>query len=97
MGLGTGGIWAEQAPEVFKDALQMGYRLFDLAREYRNEHIMGAALRQSGVDRREVFLQTKVWPTQLGFEPTSRAIATSLRELGVAYIDHYMLHWPRYE
>jgi diketogulonate reductase-like aldo/keto reductase len=57
---------------------------------------MGSVLKEAAIDRREVFLQSKVWPTQLGFGPTSRAIAASLQQLGTAYIDQYMLHWPRY-
>lgn len=96
IGLGTGGIYLEDAHAVFTTALAQGYRLFDLAREYRNEHLLAEALATSGVPRSEVFLQTKVWPTQLGFQPTLRAISTSLQQLRTGYIDHYMLHWPRY-
>mmetsp|Transcript_7984 Transcript_7984/g.13258 ORF Transcript_7984/g.13258 Transcript_7984/m.13258 type:complete len:595 (-) Transcript_7984:75-1859(-) len=97
LGLGTGGIFVEQALEVFTSAVRMGYRLFDLAREYGNEHIIKQLInkRPNGVDRSELFLETKVWPTQLGFGPTTRAISTSLRELGVTYIDLYLLHWAR--
>lgn len=108
---------------MFTDALTLGYRLFDLAREYENEDIVPQALQrvaqlhnaqcelprgmrthpdacraetaQAGpVARDELFLQSKVWPTELGFEPTSAAIMTSLRVLQTNYIDQYMLHWP---
>ena len=100
VGLGTGGI--NYPPEkgglemVFRTALDLGYRLFDLAREYQNEHIMGFVLnklRLENFDRSEIFLQSKVWPTQLGFIPTSDALFTTLDELSSHYIDMYMLHW----
>ncbi|KAJ1416773.1 NADP-dependent oxidoreductase domain-containing protein [Ochromonadaceae sp. CCMP2298] len=95
MGLGTGGIFLEQAMEVFSNALSLGYRMFDLAREYGNEHVIKELLNNGLAKRGEIFLATKVWPTELGFEPTSKAITTSLREMGTTYIDLYMLHWPR--
>ena len=50
----------------------------------------------SGVARSDVILQTKVWPTELGFEATSHAIAASLEALKTPYIDSYLIHWPRY-
>lgn len=123
VGLGTGGVYLEDALDVFTDALSLGYRLFDLAREYGNEHVIPQALQRAQelqaaqceqpreerdfpdacdsqavgarpVQRRELFLQSKVWPTELGYEPTSAAIATSLRLLQSNYVDLYMLHWP---
>jgi diketogulonate reductase-like aldo/keto reductase len=97
VGLGTGGIPHDRAPQVFSEALRLGYRLFDLAREYGNEPVAAQMLAGPGAaaDRSKVFLQSKVWPTQLGFAPTTRALAASLRELRTTYIDQYMLHWPR--
>jgi diketogulonate reductase-like aldo/keto reductase len=95
MGLGTGGIYLELALEVFSTAVSLGYRMFDLAREYGNEHIIKLLLKEGRVLRGEVFLATKVWPTELGFGPTTRAISTSLSDIHTTYIDLYMLHWPR--
>jgi diketogulonate reductase-like aldo/keto reductase len=95
--LGTGGIPRDQEAQVFSEALRLGYRLFDLGREYGNEPAAAQMLAEPGAaaGRSEVFLQSKVWPTQLGFAPTTAALATSLWELRSTYVDQYMLHWPR--
>ena len=71
--------------------------MLDSAREYNNERIIGDTileLRNSHFARRDVFIVSKVWPTQLGVAPTRRAVTTSLRELGTNYVDMYLLHWP---
>lgn len=96
IGLGTGGIYLEESEKVFRQAIAVGYQLFDLAREYGNEFIMGNVLRsiQAEHTRDLFFLETKVWPTQLGFLPTSNAIIDSLNDLQTSYIDLYLLHWP---
>ena len=103
VGLGTGGLWREQTAEVMKSAIDEGYRLLDLAREYGNEHIVPevlsnyqGVLRGAGsIKRVDLFLETKVWPTQLGFGPTSNAIADSLHAMQTNYINLYLLHWPK--
>lgn len=99
IGLGTGGLFHEESPRVFREAIDAGYRLFDMAREYGNEHIMGNLLQdllneKNPIQRKDLFLETKVWPTELGFLPTSQAIDASLNEYHTNYIDLYMLHWP---
>lgn len=100
VGLGTGGILREDSKEVFTSALSIGYQLFDLAREYGNEHIMGYILDNHGLVsderflRKNNFFETKVWPTNLGFIPTTREIYVSMAELFTNYIDLYLLHWP---
>lgn len=98
VGLGTGGL---QSPEIsISAALSAGYRMLDLAREYRNEHVVQRIFQTQGSNatsfpqRREVFLLTKVWPTELGFTPTQKAIRKSLFDLRTSYIDAYLLHWP---
>lgn len=95
VGLGTGGLDPDRAHELLASSVSMGYRLFDSAREYRNEHILGDLLRDNLVSRAELFLETKVWPTELGFVPTSRAVEASLTDFGSSYVDLYLLHWPR--
>lgn len=103
VGLGTGGLWREQTAEVMKMAIDEGYRLLDLAREYGNEHIVPevlstyqSVLRGSGsIKRVDLYLESKVWPTQLGFEPTRKAITESLRAMQTDYINLYLLHWPK--
>jgi len=99
LGLGTGGLYQEEAKEVIKNALNIGYRSLDLAREYKNEHIVGDLLFEMAGDesfpnRADVFIETKVWPTDLGFRPTRDAVSQSLFDLKTSHVDLYMLHWP---
>ena len=99
IGLGTGGLQGgAETSETFHTALNLGYRLFDLAREYNNEGEFADVLKsldhEGVVMRHEVFIETKVWPTELGFEPTKNAVFTSLDHLNSNYIDLYLLHWP---
>jgi len=99
VGLGTGGLALEDTKSIVKMALKLGYRSLDLAREYKNEHLVGELMGESIEDesmplRAEMFLESKVWPTELGFYPTSDAILASLEDLKSNYIDLYLLHWP---
>jgi len=75
-------------------ALEAGYRHVDTAMIYGNEGDVGAALRQSGVPREEVFVTTKLWNADHGFEPALKAFSQSLSRLGLDYIDLYLIHWP---
>jgi len=105
IGLGTGGLSPEQTPHIISEAMKMGYRLFDLAREYNNEHIVADIMTQPKPEveegkepllpfREDIFLESKVWPTHLGFYPTSDEIEASLEALKTNYVDLYLLHWP---
>ena len=99
VGLGTGGIPSEKTSKVVTSALQKGYRLLDLAREYNNEDVIHEVFKNTQADRLtpayyEVFIQTKVWPTELGFAPTTQAILQSRQDLQMSGINNYMLHWP---
>ena len=76
------------------DALALGYRHVDTARIYDNEEDVGRALRASGVDREEVFVTTKLWNSDHGYDKTLRACEASLARLGLAYLDLYLVHWP---
>ncbi|KAG5497673.1 hypothetical protein JKF63_03939 [Porcisia hertigi] len=93
------GVWQSRAGEetenAVKWALQAGYRHIDTAAIYRNEESVGAGLRASGVPREEVFLTTKLWNTEQGYESTLAAFEESREKLGVNYIDLYLIHWPR--
>ncbi len=75
-------------------ALQTGYRLLDTAAAYGNEEAVGRAIRQSGVTRAELFVTTKLWIRDTSYEGAKRAFETSLRKLGLDYLDLYLLHWP---
>ena len=79
---------------VVSYALKIGYRHFDTASLYGNESDMGKALRQSGLRRDEVFITTKVWNSEQGYRNTIHACEKSLRRLGLAYVDLYLIHWP---
>lgn len=99
VGLGTGGLDPSSAKETITKALMIGYRTLDLAREYGNEEIVSNIFSEFAEiegfpNREEVFLITKVWPTDLGFVPTSDAVSASLEALSTPYIDLVLLHWP---
>jgi len=91
------GVW--QVPDdVVVDAtvkaLEVGYRHIDTACVYENERGVGEALRRSGLDRDDVFITTKVWNTDQGYDKTLRAFDTSLGLLGIDEVDLYLVHWP---
>lgn len=75
-------------------ALDVGYRLIDTASSYQNEEAVGAAVRASGVKREELFVTTKAYIQQMGYERTKAAFAESLRKLGLDYLDLYLVHMP---
>lgn len=75
-------------------ALRAGYRLIDTAAIYGNERAVGRGMRSSGIAREEIFLTTKIWPSQFGHERTTTAITESLERLGAGYIDLLLLHQP---
>lgn len=84
----------EEAKRVVRDALACGYRLVDTAAAYLNEHAVGEAIRESGLRREEVFVETKIWVQDYGYERTLRAIDAALARLGLDVIDLLLLHQP---
>lgn len=80
--------------ECVKMALESGYRHIDTAFAYGNETSVGEGLRASGVKREDIFVTTKHWVTERGYEKTLAAIDTSLKNLGLDYLDLYLIHWP---
>lgn len=85
---------AAQCLEAVGHALKAGFRLIDTASVYDNEGAVGKAINDSGIDRREIFLTTKVWTSQMGYDRTMRAFENSLKRLGQDYIDLYLIHMP---
>ncbi|MEH7444782.1 aldo/keto reductase [Bacillus sp. JJ1122] len=83
-----------QIDETIKNALNIGYRLIDTASFYMNEEGVGRAIRASGIPREELFITTKVWNADQGFDSTLRAFETSMEKLGLDYLDLYLVHWP---
>jgi diketogulonate reductase-like aldo/keto reductase len=75
-------------------ALDAGYRLIDTAKAYGNEASVGQAVRESSLPREEIFVTTKLWNAEQGYDSTLKAFTESLRTLGLDYIDLYLVHWP---
>jgi len=75
-------------------ALEAGYRHIDTAAIYGNEADVGAGVRESGIPREEIFITTKVWNDDQGYDSTLRAFETSLKRLKMDYVDLYLIHWP---
>jgi diketogulonate reductase-like aldo/keto reductase len=92
------GVWQAPRGDVTREAvlaaLRLGYRHIDTARIYGNEKDVGAAVRDSGVSRAELFVTTKLWNDDQGFDAALRAFDASLGRLGLEYVDLYLLHWP---
>ena len=92
VGFGTWKLRADQARAAVVAALHTGYRHIDTATMYANEREIGQALRDSGVDRSEAFLTTKIRPSDAGQE--AAILASSLDQLGTDYLDLWLIHWP---
>lgn len=84
-----------QAVDAVAEALRVGYRLIDTASYYENERSVGQAVRNSGIDRSQVFVTSKVWNSDQGYENTLRAFDRTMNNLGLDYLDLYLIHWPR--
>ncbi|MEZ0119270.1 UNVERIFIED_ORG: diketogulonate reductase-like aldo/keto reductase [Heyndrickxia coagulans] len=95
--LGLGVFLVKEENELknaVKAALETGYRHIDTAMIYENETYVGEAIRESGVDRKEIFITSKVWNYDHGYEETKAAFQASLDRLGTDYLDLYLIHWP---
>ena len=92
------GTWqtpdGQVAEESVLAALNSGYRHIDTAAAYGNEESVGAAIKKSGINRHELFVTTKLWNSDHGYQNTKNAIDTSLEKLGLDYLDLYLIHWP---
>lgn len=84
----------DEACNIVKEAINLGYRSIDTASFYNNEEGVGKGIRESGVPREELFVTTKVWIDDDGYENTKKAFEKSLEKLGLDYIDLYLVHWP---
>ncbi|MEU5271323.1 aldo/keto reductase [Streptomyces hygroscopicus] len=91
------GVWQvpdDEAQVAVRHALDAGYRSIDTAAIYGNEEGTGKALAASGIARDELFVTTKLWNADHGYDSTLRAFDTSLTKLGLDYVDLYLIHWP---
>lgn len=94
---GLGVYLSEDGAEVInavKWALESGYRHIDTAAIYKNEEGVGEGIRKSGIEREELFVVSKVWNSDQGYESTIKAFNDSLERLGLDYLDLYLIHWP---
>jgi 2,5-diketo-D-gluconate reductase A len=84
----------EECERSVSDAIQTGYRLIDTAASYENEEAVGKGIKRTGVPRQELFVTTKLWLADAGYDKTKRAFDRSLRRLGLDYLDLYLIHQP---
>ncbi|MDX5475068.1 MAG: aldo/keto reductase [Bacillaceae bacterium] len=95
LGYGVWKISDEDATSAVLKAIDVGYRSIDTAAVYMNEVGVGKAIKETSVPREELFITTKVWNGDQGYENTLRAFEESLERLGLEYIDLYLVHWPQ--
>jgi diketogulonate reductase-like aldo/keto reductase len=94
IGLGVWQASPEDCRQAVSAALRIGYRHIDTARIYGNEADVGAAIKDSGIPRDQIFVTTKLWNDDQGYDSALKAFDASAKRLGLEYIDLYLLHWP---
>ena len=94
LGYGVWKVTNEEASTAVESAIKRGYRLIDTATIYRNERGVGDALAKNIVPREDLFITTKVWNADQGYDQTIAAYNDSLEKLGLSYVDLYLIHWP---
>ena len=95
LGFGTNTLKDSIGIRSVSDAISVGYRLIDTAHIYGNEKAVGEGIKQSGIDRKELFVTSKLWVDDAGYESTIKAFETSIKKLGVEYLDLYLIHRPK--
>jgi 2,5-diketo-D-gluconate reductase A len=94
LGLGTMTLNGKVGERCVADAISLGYRLIDTAMIYGTEASVGAGLKQSGIKREEVFITSKLWKADMGYEQAKKGFQTSVNKLGTDYLDLYLIHRP---
>jgi 2,5-diketo-D-gluconate reductase A len=94
LGFGTYGLKGDICAESVADAIAAGYRLIDTATVYQNEDAVGAGIKKGGIDRKSLFVTSKVWVDDSGYERAKRAFQTTLDKLQLEYLDLYLIHRP---
>lgn len=94
IGLGTFRLQGQEVKDAIQSALELGYRHIDTAQFYDNEEAVGEAIRESGIPRNELFITTKVWHDALDGDKPLDSLKTSLKKLGLDYVDLALIHWP---
>lgn len=93
-GFGVFQIPEQECEQVIRDAIESGYRLIDTASSYQNEEAVGRAVKTCGIPREELFITTKAYIQEMGYENTMKAFEGSLKRLGLDYLDLYLIHMP---
>ncbi|KAA9000358.1 aldo/keto reductase [Paenibacillus spiritus] len=94
LGLGVWQVGDDEAASAVRTAIELGYRSIDTAAAYKNEAGVAQGIRDSGVAREELFITTKLWNSDQGYEETLKAFEESRRKLGLEQLDLYLIHWP---
>src|SRR5690625_7502327 len=95
LGLGVWKIPNEEVTQVVTKAFEVGYRSIDTASAYNNERGVGKAIKASDIPREDLFITTKLANQDQGYDQTLRAFNKSMEELGLDYLDLYLIHWPQ--
>jgi len=95
LGFGTYGLSGEVCQKSVVEAISSGYRLIDTAKVYGNEVEVGKAIKQSGIDRKQLFVTSKLWVDDAGYENAKKGFEETLRKLQLDYLDLYLIHRPR--
>jgi len=95
IGFGTSLIKGKECIEIIKNAIDVGYRHIDTAAVYDNETEIGQAIRESNIERKELFITSKVWKDSMGYDNTLKSFESSLKKLNLEYIDLFLIHWPK--
>ena len=95
IGFGTNTLRGPTGVRSVFDAISVGYRLIDTAHIYGNEASVGEGIKQSGIERKELFVTSKLWVDDAGYDSTKKAFETSINKLGMEYLDLYLIHRPR--
>ena len=93
-GFGVFQIPEQECEQVIRNAIESGYRLIDTASSYQNEEAVGRAVKTCGIPREELFITTKAYIQEMGYENTMKAFEGSLKKLGLDYLDLYLIHMP---
>ncbi|GAA3734618.1 aldo/keto reductase [Flavobacterium ginsengisoli] len=95
LGFGTYGLSGEVCQQSVAEAISAGYRLLDTAKVYGNEEAVGRGIKQSGIDRKKLFVTSKLWVDDAGYENAKKGFEETLRKLQLEYLDLYLIHRPR--
>ncbi len=95
LGFGTYNPDGSDTGEMIREAIAAGYRYFDTASLYETERALGKAVRESGIERKDLFIVSKLWIDEMGYQETKEALERTLERLQMDYLDLYLIHWPR--